>query len=143
MFQSILVPVDGSDSAAHALSLSAGIAAAVGAKLSVIHVLANHKLPPDMEHFVEIEHIAQERAPVRIGQRIVDAARDDALKLGVDDVQTLVVEGDPAEQIVAASRDADLIVMGSRGLGAAKGLLMGSVSNKVQQLAACPCMTTK
>ncbi len=143
MFQSILVPVDGSDSAARALTLSAEIAAAVGAKLSVIHVLANHKLPPDLEHFAEVEHIAQERAPVRLGQRIVDAARGEAMKSGVDEVHTMVVEGDPAEQIVAASENADLVVMGSRGLGAAKGLLMGSVSNKVQQLVACPCMTTK
>lgn len=143
MFSNILVPVDGSESAERALALGAEIAVATKAKLAVIHVLAYDRLPPDMEHFLEVEHIAQERAPVQLGQRVADAAQAEAKKLGVGEVRTIVVEGDPAEQIVAASADVDLIVMGSRGLGAAKGLLMGSVSSKVQQLADCPCMTTK
>ncbi len=142
MFKQILVPVDGSDSAKRALDLAAEVAGSAKAKLSVIHVLGE-ELPPDLEHFAEVEHIDGNRAPVALGQRIVDGAKARAKELGVRDVETLVVGGDAAEQIVAAARDADLIVMGTRGLGAARGMLLGSVSNKVQQLAECPCMTTK
>jgi nucleotide-binding universal stress UspA family protein len=49
-----------------------------------------------------------------------------------------VVRGDPAEELVKASRDADLLVVGSRGTGAFAALLMGSVSSKVIHHAACP-----
>jgi nucleotide-binding universal stress UspA family protein len=51
-------------------------------------------------------------------------------------------EGPEAESIlkVAESCKADLIVMGSRGFGAVKGLLVGSVSRKVIHYATCPVM---
>ena len=51
-------------------------------------------------------------------------------------------EGPEAESIlkVAESRKADLIVMGSRGFGAVKGFLVGSVSRKVIHYASCPVM---
>ena len=49
-----------------------------------------------------------------------------------------VITGDPAEELVKASRDAELLVVGSRGRGAFAQLLMGSVSSKVAHHAACP-----
>jgi nucleotide-binding universal stress UspA family protein len=80
-----------------------------------------------------------------LGRRLMDSASRRAQQGGVGKIQTLVEEGDPAETIlrVAGERDADMIVMGSRGLGMAKGLLMGSVSHKVAQLAPCTCVTVK
>jgi nucleotide-binding universal stress UspA family protein len=80
-----------------------------------------------------------------LGKRLTEAASRKARQSGVAAVETLLEDGDPAETIlrVAAERRADMIVMGSRGLGAAKGLLMGSVSFKVVQLAERPCVTVK
>ena len=46
--------------------------------------------------------------------------------------------GDPAEELVKASRDADMLVVGSRGSGGFARLLMGSVSSQVTHHAACP-----
>ena len=56
----------------------------------------------------------------------------------VPDVNVRVVTGDPAEELVKASRDADLLVVGSRGSGGFISLLMGSVSSQVSHHAACP-----
>jgi nucleotide-binding universal stress UspA family protein len=49
-----------------------------------------------------------------------------------------VVTGDPPEELIKASRDADMVVVGSRGSGGFTSLLMGSVSSKVTYHAACP-----
>jgi nucleotide-binding universal stress UspA family protein len=80
-----------------------------------------------------------------LGRRLLDTATRKAKQKGVGAIQTLVEEGDPADAILrgASERQVDMIVMGSRGLGPAKGLLLGSVSHKVAQLAPCTCVTVK
>jgi nucleotide-binding universal stress UspA family protein len=80
-----------------------------------------------------------------IGERILDAAKWRAEQRGVKAVEPLLEHGDPVDQIVGAAerQGADLIVMGRRGLGDLKGLLLGSVSHKVCQLADCACLTVK
>lgn len=79
------------------------------------------------------------------GQRLMESAQHKAREHGAGKIQTVLEDGDPAETIVrvAKERQADMIVMGSRGLGGAKGLLMGSVSHKVGHLAECTCVTVK
>ena len=49
-----------------------------------------------------------------------------------------VTTGEPAEALIAASRDADMLVLGSRGNGGFTRLLLGSVSSQVVHHAACP-----
>lgn len=53
-------------------------------------------------------------------------------------VSVLAVNGLPAEEILAAADDADLVVVGSRGAGGFKQLLMGSVSSQVTHHSRCP-----
>ena len=64
---------------------------------------------------------------------------------GVAKVTQTVEEGNPAKIIlsVAESAGVDMIVMGSRGLSDLKGILLGSVSQKVGQLSTCTCVTVK
>lgn len=59
--------------------------------------------------------------------------------------QTLVLEGDPATTIcLHAEREKyDLIIIGSRGLGVSKELILGSVSHKVSNLSSVPVMIVK
>ena len=63
----------------------------------------------------------------------------------VEQIETRMEEGDPVKGILQAAEQAkaNLIVMGCRGLSDLKGLLMGSVSHKVSQLAPCTCVTVK
>ncbi|HEU0318311.1 MAG TPA: universal stress protein, partial [Solirubrobacteraceae bacterium] len=73
----------------------------------------------------------------------VDATLSDAAEvakeLGVSRVNTFAREGDPADAIldVAEERDADLIVVGNKGMTGAKRFLLGSVPNKISHHAPC------
>lgn len=80
-----------------------------------------------------------------LGERLVEGARLRAADAGVAKVRGLVEDGDPAHRIVEAARreNVELIVMGRRGLGDLKGLLLGSVSHKVAQAATCACLTVE
>ncbi len=82
---------------------------------------------------------------IRIGEVLLEDARLEAEARGVGEVEMHLDEGDPAQRILERARThgADMIVMGSRGLGALKGLLLGSVSQKVAHLAPCTCVTVK
>ncbi len=81
----------------------------------------------------------------KLGRQILEMAERTARKAGVEKVETRLVEGDPTHHIVKAAQDdgADVIVMGSRGLSDLKGLLVGSVSHKVNSVAPCSCITVK
>ena len=80
-----------------------------------------------------------------LGQQILDIAERSARAGEVTEIETRLVSGDPTDQIIKAAEEseADLVVMGSRGLSDLKGLLLGSVSHKVASLAACTCITVK
>lgn len=79
------------------------------------------------------------------GERILEGVRFRAKDKKVKKFEGLLREGGPARSIlnVAKDRRVDPIVMGRRGLGDLEGLLLGSVSHKVTQLAECPCLTVK
>ena len=81
----------------------------------------------------------------QLGARLVEGARWQAEQAGVGRVTCLVEDGDPAHRIVevAEREGVDLIVMGRRGLGDLKGLLLGSVTHKVAQRAHCACLTVE
>ncbi len=80
-----------------------------------------------------------------VGDKILENARAAAAAKGVSEISAHRVEGEPTPNIIAAAEHekADMIVMGSRGLGKVAGLLMGSVSHKVSHLATCTCVTVK
>jgi nucleotide-binding universal stress UspA family protein len=55
----------------------------------------------------------------------------------------VVREGQPARVLLDEARDADLLVVGSRGLGGFRGLLLGSVSQQCAHHAACPLVIVR
>ncbi len=88
---------------------------------------------------------AYRRVLKAVGWKILEQGERVARGAGVRDIDTRIDEGDPARAILDCARreDADLIVVGSRGLSDISGLLLGSVSHKVSQLAECTCITVK
>jgi len=78
---------------------------------------------------------AAEEAVSQVASRLGDAAPAS--------VTVRAVSGVPARELVNASRDADLVVVGLRGGGGFAGLLMGSVSEQVARHAACPVVVVR
>ena len=78
----------------------------------------------------QVPRQAAEEAVSKAASQIGDARPASVTVRAVSDL--------PARELVAASRDADLVVVGSRGGGGFAGLLMGSVSAQVVHHAACP-----
>ncbi len=80
-----------------------------------------------------------------LGNKIIALAEDDAKNKGVTHIEATVIEGDPSERIInyAKDQDVDIIVIGSRGMGTFKGLLLGSVSNKVSHRADRTCVIVR
>jgi nucleotide-binding universal stress UspA family protein len=58
-------------------------------------------------------------------------------------VKRLVVARDPAKTLIEMSRESDLVVVGNRGHGGFKGLLIGSVSQQLLQHARCPVLVVR
>ncbi len=81
----------------------------------------------------------------KAGELYLAKAKETAKKKDVGQITQRLVDGSPASAILdcASGEDADLIVLGSRGLGDVKSLILGSVSHKVAQEAKVPCLIVK
>ena len=148
MIRSVLVAVDGSEPGGRALDLAGDIAAKCGAALTLLHVQvhpAHGGVPKELQDYARIEHVELTEAQMvrEVREELLRRAEARARKAGAGTVSTALEVGDPAGVIAeyAKANAIDLIVMGRRGLGAIGGLLLGSVSHKVTQLAPCACMT--
>lgn len=85
------------------------------------------------------------RVKEAIGLKLLEQAENNARAKGVRATRSELKDGDPAQAILECGKheSADMIILGSRGLGDLKGLLMGSTSHKVSQLAPCTVITVK
>ena len=59
------------------------------------------------------------------------------------EAETIEAQGDPGDMVVEAAKDADLVIVGSRGLNTLQRLLMGSVSSKVVHRAQCDVLVVR
>lgn len=74
---------------------------------------------------------------------LAETLRESIPEADTVEIERRVVEGRPAAVLVAESRDADLLVVGSRGHGGFSELLLGSVSQQVSHHAACPVVIVR
>ncbi len=138
MFQKILLAYDGSESARRAAQLAKDLARRFQAEMRVVccfDPIPPYLGDPDMQRALN-KHIGTAE---RNMAEVVEAIGDEV------DLRQEVLEGPAAEAIleVARTRESDLIVMGTRGMGRLSGLLMGSVSQKVVGHAPCPVLLTR
>lgn len=135
----IFVGVDGSDHAQRALEWAVDEAAVRHAALTV---LAVSPVPLSIWTRTPITSEADEPAREHAQQAAQGAADEAVSKLTGEarpaSVTVRAITGNPAEELVTASRDADLVVVGARGAGGFGRLALGSVSSQVSHHAHCP-----
>lgn len=156
----IIVGVDGSESSENALrwALEEADLRQVE-RVSVVHAfrppeLRNYSAYADtfldvgaMQRRTEVDRSRREedaiharQAAERLLERLLGDARTDPIGA---DVELLALPNDPAKTLIDMSRNADLLVVGSRGRGGFKGLLLGSVSQQCLQHSRCPVVIVR
>ena len=133
MMKNILVPVDGSEGSDRAVTEAISIAEACEAKLNFLYVANINACLSD----------AILEAVTKAGNVVLDRAME-MVPSGIEK-EAFSETGSPAVVILdfATSNDMDLIVMGSRGLGVVKGVLLGSVSQYIVEQSKCPVLVVK
>jgi nucleotide-binding universal stress UspA family protein len=148
MVSHVLVAIDGSDHSDRALEFAAEFAVRYDTDLTVLNVVSYAStVPLSLGAYAELEGLyAESRSLLEAaGEEIVAKAADTARSIGVSTVTTLVELGSPAKTICERAQkiEADVVVMGRRGLGDFSGLLLGSVSHRVAHSADCTVITVK
>jgi nucleotide-binding universal stress UspA family protein len=137
--RTIVAGIDGSEASKIVLRWAIEEAALRGDAVTAVHAylpldatwaalpeVALASIPPET-----LEHDAQERATAILDEALAE------LDTQVT-VTSKVVAGRPADVLIEAARDADMLVVGSRGHGGFRGLLLGSVSHQVVTHAVVP-----
>jgi nucleotide-binding universal stress UspA family protein len=173
VIKNIVLAIDGSIHAQHAQTVAIDLASKYDAQLTVVHVLTRDHPSNEFARMAEVEHLDDSGQPrvsekentysavarflgsandskearviVLLGEQIINNASASASKAGVANVTGEIHSGDYANNIleVAKKVDADMIVMGRRGLSNLKGFVTGSVSHKVSQRSECSVLTVK
>lgn len=173
MIKNIVLAIDGSVHSKNAQSLAIDLASKYDAKLTLVHVLTHDHPSKEFARMAEVEHLHESKKPkvsrkedtyssvarflgstneakeakviALLGEQIINKAKESAKKSGVKNIAAEICDGDYANSIlkVAKEADADVIVMGRRGLSNLKGFVTGSVSHKVSQRADCSVLTVK
>ena len=156
MFKRLLVALDGSDNSARASQIALQLAEKLKADLIVLHAI----IPPALYYHSEISPEGPVIEPPthekeidlyleyarRVARGIVDGTVSEAKKRGITvkadipEATTSVVEAIVNQ---AVEENADLIIVGTRGLGGFKKLILGSVSGGVVDHAHCPVLVIR
>lgn len=138
----IVVGVDGSANATTALDWAMSEAATRKTSLTV---LAVHSVPAGYWYKAPLTLPGDEAVAAELRKTVEAAVEEAAARTGArpDPVTVVAINGFPAQALIDASKNADLVVVGARGGGGFTALVMGSVSSQVVQHAACPVVVVR
>ncbi len=147
MATKVLAAIDGSEQASKALDFAIDFARKYAGELHLIYA-APEQAPPDaLIEFARAEHLRDTPSAIyhAIGESLLRGAQNRAEEAELTAVFQHMDFGDAAKTIIdyAENHTIDVIVMGTRGFSELQGLLLGSVSMKVQSLAPCTCICVR
>jgi nucleotide-binding universal stress UspA family protein len=140
-YSTVVVGTDGSESSLRAVARAGALAGAVGATL----VIASAYLPTEQDDrdVARAQDVLRDEAYQVVGshpaEEAVRTASERARAAGAKDVKTTAVMGSPVETLldVVRKENADLLVVGNRGLAGIKGRLLGSVPADATRRSTC------
>lgn len=142
MFKKVLVAIDGSKMTDKVLEAAKTFAQSNETKLTLVYVGKELVIPPNVI-ITDYERILSEMT--KAGHELLAEAKQKLEAEGVA-AETLFVQSSSISRVivnVACDQHYDLIVIGSRGLGNIKEVMLGGVSHKVTQLSKCPVLIIK
>jgi nucleotide-binding universal stress UspA family protein len=156
MARSIVVGTDGSEAAGEAVRQATDLASRDGARLHLVTAYHDPQIVREITIWTNDPKGMLDTGRTEVGahtetidlrevaESVLKRAAGDAVSKGIE-VETHAREGEPAEVIIdiANQEQADLIVVGSRGLTGIKRYLLGSVSSKVSEHAPCNVMIVR
>lgn len=139
--QKIVVGIDGSDASKNALRWAVDEGRLRDARVVALHAWETPLPSPDATPVPQLDLAALVTQTHEAALELVTSVVEEVA--GGDQSQSVTpvaVEGAAASALIEAARDADLLVVGSRGLGGFGALLLGSVSQECAHHAPCPVL---
>ena len=145
-YKNIIVPTDGSVNSKRALEHAIVLASSLGASITLVYVANIVSVISNFDQISNASGYVTEQVALDMEEEGKGVLDDFAKEVpeGID-VKTVFEVGSPGPAVLSVAKKykADLIVMGSRGLGPLKGLFMGSVSSYVVTHSGCPVLIVK
>ena len=143
MSKPVVVGYDGSEQAKAALAVAVSEAVSRDVPVRIVHAFTPPMGGAGLGYGVILPADALENMRDGIAQHLeADAEKMRAEHPGVR-IETSVVVGNAAAAVLEEAKDASLVVVGTRGLGGFRGLLLGSTSNQITAHAPCPVMVVR
>jgi len=138
LFSKILVAVDGSEVSYRAFDAALFLSEKLGSNITAIYVMEN--IPTV---YIQSQKILDDLLKTRRNdsQKILEKCSSDAAQKGIT-VSTILLEGNPASTILDFSKKEkfEVIIIGRRGMGHLKELVLGSISSKILHHSLCPVL---
>ncbi len=144
MFKNIVVAVDGSDHATRALQVACDLAKHYDSQVHIAHTPQLETVAYALGHSAVEVKPSQEQVQAA-GKAVIDKAIETAESMQIKPASTTIGNGTPSQEAVQAVKknNADLIIVGRRGLGGLSSMLLGSTSQRIGHDADCAVMTVK
>ncbi|ASJ72071.1 universal stress protein [Granulosicoccus antarcticus] len=143
MFERIVVGVDGSEGGLEALKLAIGLQKIHDSELLLLSVYLEHTMWEASVSYVNTELTGSTHSALQeYAREVARQCKEFAQAQGVEKVRSFYMGGGPARTIVkfCEDHDAQLIVLGSRGISASERYMLGSVSHKVTNTSTRPVL---
>jgi len=143
MFKNIFVAVDGSEDSDKALLAAAELAKTYDSSIHLVFAV-------QYQHYAmglgsEVAFTLPQEELEEFAKDLLSTASETVGKAGCNKIETHQVLGEAGQAVteIAKEREADLIVVGSKGHSDISGFLLGSVSHKICHLAHCACLVVR
>jgi nucleotide-binding universal stress UspA family protein len=144
LYPKILVPVDGSEISYRALDAGLFFSEKLGSNITVMHIMEDIPVTHIESQKLLNDMLEISAACTQQGQDILSKCSETAKNKGLI-VNTILLKGNPASIILDFCRNGnyDVIIMGNRGMGKIREIILGSVSSKIIHNSSCPVLSIK